>query len=167
MQSVNRRHLEINASLPREFASLETNFKKKIAEKVTRGAISLRMTIRMNTVLPLTITPNLPLAKEIKNAWQKIADSLDLPKEQGFDLSFLKDQEGLFSYENVLCENEQFLTEIDGAFQQVLQEFIAMKIVEGKHLAEDIINRYRQTPDSFHRREDYLSIARSFCKQMN
>lgn len=141
LQSVNRKHLEVNASLSRELVPLEGEFKKKIAEKVTRGAISLRMYLQMEKVSPLTITPNLPLAKELQKAWQKIARELEIPEARGFDLSFLKEQEGLFSFENVLCENEKFCTEIFGALDKVLKDFVAMKVVEGKALANDIAGR--------------------------
>lgn len=141
LQSVNRKHLEMNMALPRELVPLEIDFKKKIAEKITRGALSLRMNLRMNTASPLAISPNLPLAREMKEAWFEIAEALDLPKEQGFNLSFLKEQEGLFSFENVLCDNESFCREIETALEQVLSEFVAMKIAEGQVLTKDVTQR--------------------------
>lgn len=141
LQSVNRKHLEVNCCLPRELAPLEGDFKKKIAERVIRGALTLRMYLQMNRESPLAVTPNIPLAMEFKKAWEKIAEALVLPQNQRFDLSFLKDQEGLFSYENVLCENSKFCNEIYQALDRVLDEFVAMKAIEGKTLANDIASR--------------------------
>lgn len=141
IQSVNRKHLEINTFLPKEFVRFDTDIKKWIALKVGRGQINVKVSVVFEVFSPLTITPNIPLAKQIKTAWDKIAQELNLPEDQGFKLDFLANESEILLYDENFQDEEQYRQTLNDAISQALEELIVMKTREGNILYQDIKNR--------------------------
>lgn len=142
IHSLNRRHLEIQTLLPREFLSLDALIKKQVHQKLCRGQIQIYLNYSpSDKAKSVELHPNLPLAKEIKNAWFKIKEALNL------DLS----QEGL---EQLLIRESQLLqAQVDPSFcaalkpvilnllGRALDQLCEMRETEGAFLKQDLIKR--------------------------
>lgn len=141
--SVNRKHLDINIVLPRHFAQFDPSIRKKIANYVFRGHLTLRMTAFFTKDSPLHIKPNLRLAKELKDAWETIAKELGVAAEQAFSLSLLQKEAELFNYQENLAELEKYEPLILQVIDAALKPFLEMRAVEGQVLQKDITARLK------------------------
>lgn len=140
IQSVNRKFLDLNLNLPKEFSSFETEIRKWVTSKVTRGQVNIRISASFTDILPIKIRPNIALAKEIKLAWDQISAELSLNKEE-FSLNLLAQEADLFAYEENLLEKMHGLEFIKEAVDIALDKFLRMKEVEGAAIEIDIIKR--------------------------
>src|SRR4051794_9000262 len=97
IQSVNRKHLEVNTLLPKELLRFDTEIKKWIALVIFRGQVNVRIIARFEGTSPLVITPNIPFAKQLKACWEAIAKDLGISTD--FKMEWLMNEPDLFLYE--------------------------------------------------------------------
>lgn len=138
IQSVNRKHLEINVFLPRELSRFESDIRKMINKVVTRGQVSVKVFANFERSTPVVVTPNLPLAKQLKSAWETIAKELKLDASQAFSLNMLLGESGVICYGEDLQHEETYRTEICQAVDGALKDFMRMRVHEGESLQRDI-----------------------------
>jgi len=136
IQSVNRKFLEVNLFLPKDFFHLEETIRKWISSKISRGQISVRITASFKNQSPLVIKPNFPLAKQLKLAWEQISDELEI--SQRFDLPWLMSQEGVLLYQIDDEKEKIFIDELKICFDKALDQFVEMRTLEGQLLQQDI-----------------------------
>lgn len=141
LSSVNRRYLEINCHCPPELLSFEVDIKKWIAVAITRGFITVKLSLRFAESTAVTIKPNLALARQLKDAWEEIALDLELPKDKGFKLSMLKDVEQIFLQESDAKVEGELRQVLHQLFLQAIEQLVIMKETEGLALWEDISGR--------------------------
>lgn len=146
LQTLNRKYLEISTFLQRELSRYESDFKKMVGDHVKRGQVNVRVSLKCDTVSPLKVTPNISLAKQIKEAWVNIANELEIPQEE-FSLDLLKGEVGVLNYEESLGDDEAVKLEVLGALQLAIKELIVLKELEGQALAEDVNARIELIAD--------------------
>lgn len=142
IQSVNRKHLEINTFLPKELLRFDADVKKWIAAQVGRGQVNVKISVTFDRESPLVVTPNIALAKQIKSAWDAIALELQLPSEKGFTLSMLSETSGLLLYEEDVQDEEVYRNALHQAVLEALEKLMSMKLREGEILHKDIATRF-------------------------
>lgn len=140
IQSVNRKFLEINISLPPELSQFDIEIKKWLSSHLARGQVSIKVSAFFEGIVPYIVRPNIPLAQQLKSAWSEIAQSLG-KNEQEFPLSLLQSQEGLFSYEHNSAAEETYREILKKLLDEALKSFLLMKNQEGAVLLADIIQR--------------------------
>lgn len=139
---VNRKHLEINTSLPNELLRYDTDIKKWISTVIGRGSVNVKINVAFNQESPLTVTPNLALARELKRAWEKIAAELSLTPNPDELLQMISKEEGLLSYEQNDQDEEFYRQTLKSVTEDAIQHLIAMKEYEGTILHQDIKTRF-------------------------
>lgn len=140
IHSVNRKHLEVVTFFSKELLRYETLIKNIISEEVSRGAVQVKIHIAFDQVSPIKIVPNLPLVKQLKDAWNAIAKELGV--EKGFDLSLLLHKENnLFTYEEEQHDEGLFSLALTQAVKAALIPYQKMKGIEGIALYKDIDHR--------------------------
>lgn len=141
IQSLNRKHLEMNILLPKELLRFDADIKKWIAGQVGRGQINVKLSVAFDQVSPFVVTPNINLAKQIKAAWDAIAAELQVPADKGFTLSMLSEEKELLSYEEVVLDEEAYRKVLHEVISDALNKLLAMKLREGESLYQDIARR--------------------------
>lgn len=141
IQSVNRKHLEINALLPKELLRFDGDIKKILNELISRGQINLKIFATFDQQAPVTVKPNLPLVRQIKAAWDLIAKELNLKTDGGCTLEMLASQEDVLLYGENLQDEEQYRIAIKRVVALSLKDLLEMKIREGIALQRDICAR--------------------------
>ena len=133
IQSINKKNLEINISLPKEYFSLEVFLKKIILEKISRGHISLKIQIleKENKI------PNLEDLKAAKKKWQSVCLSLGYDKKE-ISLSFLLSHH---KFIDTLKEKKTVWPFVKKAVDKALINLLKMKQEEGALLLKDIKSR--------------------------
>ncbi|MCH9632533.1 MAG: hypothetical protein S4CHLAM6_08710 [Chlamydiae bacterium] len=144
VQSVNRRHLEVNSSLPKEFLSFDPEIKKKVQKKVFRGKVNLYLTFTLNGQEEVfSLSPNLSLAREIKKGWDVISSDLGIEQSH---LGLTK----LLCRDSSLLQAElknSFVTSAKNEIMQLVDEtlnlLVTMRAQEGEFLKKDFTSRIR------------------------
>lgn len=160
IQSVNRKHLEIQAILPRELSQFDVELKKWVSLHVGRGQLTLKVYVTYHGPAPFIVKPNLSLAHQLKEAWDQIATDLNV-KEYNFDLSLLSRTEGLLSFEENRDEEENYRQALKQAFDEAFKGFLQMKSLEGAVLQKDILQRLKKMGHAMKAIEEKAPFATS------
>ncbi len=141
IHSVNRKHLEISTYFESKLVKYELEINKRISGSVHRGKVSVRLALQAAHSGLIKVRPDLELAKELKNGWDKISSELGLSQTSEFPLLLLKDFAGLFVYEEAAIDDRLFESEIMALLDEALDDLIKMKKVEGLDLYKDVADR--------------------------
>lgn len=142
IQSVNRKHLEINTFLPKELLRFDPDIKKWVSTAVGRGQVNVKVSVAFDREIPLVVAPNLPLARQVKSAWAAIGKDLKLHINENDLLNILMRSEGILRYDEGLQDEEGYRQALKETIQQALLPFNSMKIQEGRALHADIAERF-------------------------
>lgn len=151
IQSVNRRYLEINVNLPRLLSRFEMDIRKAVAEHIGRGSLNIIVMLKTEGAQPVSVTPNLALAKALKGAWEVLAKELKLKEE--LPLSLLAQEKELFLYEDEIVNEEIYQKAIHAALNEALAALLSMKLKEGQRLCQDLSGRLKQLHVEIHQIE--------------
>jgi uncharacterized protein (TIGR00255 family) len=138
IQCVNRKHLEINCVLPREFTRFEVDIRNWIAKKVGRGQVNVKISIIAEKESPVAICPNLPLIKQYKQAWDIIHKELEIQSEESGFMTMLSKEVGIFLSEEKMEDEDEYRQTLKSVVDQALHEVLKMKLQEGSVLQKDI-----------------------------
>ncbi len=144
IQSVNRKHLELNIVLPQPFTRFESEIRKEIASCVFRGAVTVKISVAPENESPVAIKPNLALLKQYKAAWDRISQELNIPCNTEAFFNVLQSEGNLFLIEESTEHEGEFLDIIIGVLKSALQNFLKMKKDEGNALQTDILLRWHK-----------------------
>ncbi len=140
ISAVNRKQLEIHVNLPREFDRLESAVKERVQKKVSRGRVTVRVSVQtakgeeLNRVV---INRELALAsaKQLRGIAKEAKVSSDLSIEALLRIP------GVIRSESGVENTDEVLPSIRRATDQALKGFVAMRTAEGEQLAKDLNNR--------------------------
>lgn len=139
LQSVNRKYLEVNVILPKELGRFETDVRRWLSAVLHRGQVTVRVNATYEQRTPVKIVPNIPLAIELKNAWNQVGEAVGA--KTPFSLELLAKESNLFSYEDSMEDEEIYRASLKRGVDESLQPFLAMRQREGNFLAVDILSR--------------------------
>jgi uncharacterized protein (TIGR00255 family) len=140
IQSVNRKHLDVSVLLPKELARFDAEIKQWIAAEVFRGQVTVKIFVSFEKSSPVVVTPNLPLVRQMKSAWDQIIRELGLDPSTAFSLDLLP-QEEILLFDETLQNEEEYRENLRKCMQEALIPFQDMRKREGVALQEDILKR--------------------------
>ena len=141
IQSVNRKHLEINTTLPNEFLRFDSDIKKWTSAVVGRGQVNVRINVAFEKASPLTVIPNLGLAVQIQKGWREMAANLGIAIDDRGLVNVLSRTEGLMLFDEDFKDEEKYKEVLHQAVQDALSQLVTMKELEGNALYNDISAR--------------------------
>lgn len=142
VRSVNNRYLDCTVKMPRAYVFAEDALKTLAQKHVSRGKVDMFITVESKGAEETVVTVNEPLAESYITALQKLYDlgggrwvksscyATDLARLPDI-LTVTKAEEDLEALSADLC----------AVAQEALAAHTAMREVEGKKLAEDILGR--------------------------
>lgn len=139
LAGVNRKHLEIRVSLPREFESLEGEIRERLQRRLSRGRVSARVAVlnAMGEYLARVVL-NQTLARECAARLRELAAA-------GIDGSVGMDSvariPGVLRVEAGVEDAKRFGVLIQRALDKALAGMLAMRRAEGEKLGEDLQRR--------------------------
>lgn len=140
VQSVNRKHLEIAVLLPKELTCFDADVRKMVGLRVFRGQVTVKISAYFDQSTPSVVMPNLPLARQLKAAWDAIAKDLKLASTE-FTLEFLVHEQGVLLYGEELQDEELYRSALSEVLHEALEYFVGMREREGAILQQDISQR--------------------------
>jgi uncharacterized protein (TIGR00255 family) len=139
MRSVNHRFLEIACRLPRPLSHLEDSFKKAIQQCCTRGRFDITVTVQGGKGRAGSVNLDQPLAKQYHHALRALKKSLKL--SGSIDLALIAGFRDVVSVSDQPAEDPKLAKTVQQLTTQALTDLTAMRIREGKALAEDMSAR--------------------------
>ncbi len=140
IQTVNKKFLEIQIRLPREFDRFECDIRKWISHSIQRGHVHITISAFFEQENPFIIRPNFALAKQLKAAWDQMFQEIGV-NNIAFNPTLLTSEKGLFQYDEDLQHEEFYKETLKSTIESALYQCQDMKIKEGKALADDILSR--------------------------
>ena len=140
IRSVNNRFIDINTRLPKSLRDLELPLKKLVKSRCTRGSFDLNISLEKNgqSGADLEIKPNLPLAAQYLDAFNKIREDLGLQGE--IDINTILTLRDIVKPELKEFDDSSEPT-VFATVEKALTDLIAMREEEGVNLEKDIINQ--------------------------
>lgn len=140
--SVNRKYLDVNVQLPKEWLRFEGEIRKRITATNRRGQITVKIDAFFETDTSLVVKPNLSLARQIKHAWEVIVEELYPQTSLPIDLTLLN-HEDILSFARDEKNEEQIRNSLFEALESALKPFEQMKASEGAVLKLDIAKKFQ------------------------
>lgn len=138
LRSINSKYLEVNSRMPMVFSDKESDIKEIISQKVSRGKISVQLSIEKNTASDVTIQVKPEALKEYHKLLTGIKKVTGIKEEIKLD-HILKFSE-IFKGENN-DDIAEYWNDIKKIFIAAVNDLVVMKAKEGKVLEKDILSR--------------------------
>lgn len=139
ISTVNSKNLDLHISCPKEWACYEIDIRRWVAAMLARGACTVRIQPSYSKLTPIQVTPNIPLAKELKKAWDAIGNALQIPSNMHFHLEMLAHEAELFHYHNALHQDATYRDALHDVVHAALLQLAAMRKVEGSALIKNML----------------------------
>lgn len=141
IQSVNRKHLEINTSLQTPLLRFDADIRKWIASSIGRGQVNVRVNVVFEDTSATAVRPNIPLALQLQSAWSELANRLGVTFDEKELMHVLSQTEGIFLREDELEDESGYREALHSVMHQAIEQLVQMKKREGQSLYEDILGR--------------------------
>ncbi len=160
VQSVNRRHLEVNTSLPKEFLSFDPQIKKRVQKKIFRGKVNLYLTFTLNgDEEAFSLVANLPLAKEIQKGWASISSELGIEQQEKGLIKLLCRDSNLLQAELKNSFVHSAKDEIMQLVDDATGDLANMRSCEGEFLKKEFILHLKQIEEILEKAKKNTSKA--------
>ncbi|MDN3509137.1 MAG: YicC family protein [Candidatus Neptunochlamydia sp.] len=142
IHSVNRKSLDINTNLPKEFLLLDMGLRSRLADVVKRGYITVRVTKEAANAAMLEI-PSIEALKKLHAEWETCAQELGYDSKEAIPFSMIM-QLALGTTPSATTPDETLKKEILKGFDEAISAFMEMKEVEGHALVADLLPRLNE-----------------------
>ncbi|MBS4027271.1 MAG: YicC family protein [Ignavibacteriales bacterium] len=163
IRSVNSRFFEVNIRLPRSLATKENDVKEIIRQKISRGKITLNISLEHNSGNEIPLKVNLIAAKAYANLLSELKENLQLKEDITLN-HILKFSEVLEAEETVSLDEEEWKV-TEQAMNIALREFQDMRTKEGSALKNDMLQRVRFLENSITEIENLSKERRELVRQ--
>ncbi len=134
--SVNRKQGEVVIQLPRAHAELEASLRKDVMERLSRGRVHVSIQIEKPDGVTGAMRINTSLARALETAFGQLSEAIDREvKPSSADFLRVSD---IFQFDDETVNTDHALEAIKPALETALDQMIAMRAQEGKHLQDDI-----------------------------
>ncbi len=158
IQSVNRKHLEVGTHLPIEFSHFDIECRQWALPQLSRGHVTIKLSVHLEKGVRQFVIPNLPLARQLKEACDQIADDLEMSGKELL-LAILPQRTDLISVEENLEDDDLYRHILKEIFDEAFLKFLEMKVKEGEALQEDIVHRLVKIEEEMKTIEAHLPSA--------
>ena len=140
VSTVNRKQLEVRATLPREMNSFEPAVRKMVAQKLKRGSVNLRVeTTCSAAAINKSIVINEKIAAAYVRKAQQLQDHLDLSGT--LNINEILNLPGVIDNQPPNFEHETTKQYFEMAVNEALDNLVTMRSEEGQNLYDDLLTR--------------------------
>ncbi|MBR5496752.1 MAG: YicC family protein [Clostridia bacterium] len=139
LKSVNSRYLEFSSRVYKNYSFLEDKLKSYVRQLISRGKVECSVQIDATETDDVIVQVNESLAAGYVNAVKSLAEKYGL--EDDFTVSRLASHNDIFSIRKAPADEEKIWEAVRQTIDEATESFVAMRTVEGKKLAEDILSR--------------------------
>jgi uncharacterized protein (TIGR00255 family) len=137
VSSVNRKQLEVVASLPRELNDLEGSIRNEVSAVCSRGRVSVHLRCDLGQSGASVLKVNEDLARQYATAIRRVSEVTGLVTSESDPTRW----PGVIELERVSIEADTAWPLIEKALRTALQQLVTMRAAEGQNLKRDISDR--------------------------
>lgn len=137
IQSVNRKHREINLHMPKEMLPFESRIRKILAENIERGRVNLYVDFISGKDKKVVF--DYQLARDFLKQCGKMKRQLKLEAE--VDMSTILGIPNIMKVEEGTISNAKLWATIEPALKKAIKDIVAMRRKEGTNIGKDIRKR--------------------------
>lgn len=139
IHSVNRKSLDISISLPKELLALDMDLRKRLAQEVKRGNVSMRITKEDVKGQGMQgVAPDKEVMKQLHQDWQDCAKALGYEPQEAVPFHLVLNY-ALSATPSLQVElDETFRKQLFEGVEKAIEDFLHMKMKEGKALLADM-----------------------------
>lgn len=140
IKTVNNRYLDVSIKCPRIFNAYEEVIRTKIREKLTRGHADVYISYADKRDREKTLYLDIPAARAYVESARAI--KREFPElNDDFTVSSLMRQSDVLKQEDTVTADDELISALNTALSDALSKLNAMREVEGKKLADDMLSR--------------------------
>ncbi len=139
VRSVNNRYLDCTVKLPRSLTFAEETVKQAVKAAISRGKVDVFITVRSEGGMEAKITLNTAMVEGYLIAMKQMVSDYEVKDD--ISVSLLSRMNDVFSVEREEVDEEQLLADLMGVVGKALENYNAMRAVEGKALENDLRSR--------------------------
>ena len=140
IKSVNSRFLDLSINMPPYMNPVESYFRAKISEKVSRGKVDVYIRVK-ELYSDAAVTVDTELARTYMNAYKQIASAVGLAAvNPAATLYALVNQEGVLN-SNRTYDAEKYKLLIEPVFDKAFERFLNDKAREGENMRADLLEK--------------------------
>ena len=137
ISSINRKQFELPLSLPHDVAFMETELRRIIGEKVSRGSVLVRVASLEGLAPKANCTVNSELAKKLALAARQLADECGLT-EQKINMADMLALPGVVQADPAAFDEESTASLLAKFTEEAVCNLVRSRETEGDELAKDI-----------------------------
>lgn len=139
IRSVNHRYFDYSSRIPRVYSYVDEKLKTLFKEVISRGKVEVSVTINALESKDSVIHVNKSIAEGYITALRSLSGEFDLGDD--LKLSNLIKILDIFNVQKTPDDEEQIWNDISQVAHEALDQFLNMRISEGKKLKNDIISK--------------------------
>lgn len=139
VKSFNHRYLDISLRLPRRLASLESQVRNFIKQRLSRGRVEFFVQVDNSSLPEQKLELDVALAKDLHFALQSLKEVLGIPGE--IRIETMANFKDIFGHKEVEIDLEKEWAFLQGALEGALNGLEKMRSQEGLTLREDFLCR--------------------------
>ncbi len=139
IKSVNHRYFEFSSRMPRAYSFLEEKIKSRLSESISRGKVEVSILIDDNTENATIVEINHEYANAYLKALKNLSKEYHLKND--VKISDLVGNNEMFKIKRQVLDDEIVEKAVFVVLEKALENFIAMRTVEGERLLNDVTNR--------------------------
>ncbi len=136
IRTVNHRHLDVRARLPRSLAESEMQIKSRVQETLKRGKVDAMVAMAAGVTSPPSLEIDLDAAGQLVDAARELTDAHGL--EGGLRVAELLALPGVARFVEREIDPENLAAAVVEAVDEALAQVDAMRLREGKNLEREI-----------------------------
>ncbi len=139
LKSVNHRYFEFNCRTSRGYAFLEEKLKSYVSKRVSRGKVDMFVSITSVEDSDVEVVVNHSLASAYTKAFAELNETYNV--ENDLSASILARIPDVLTVHKVQEDENEIYELVLPVVTEAVDKFIAMREVEGKRLADDVMSR--------------------------
>lgn len=141
VNSINRKGLELNVNLPKNFLPLEASIRTQAGRAISRGRVNVQVNFERLGHHRGQVVVNRELAHKYLDTYRSLKKELGLAGD--VDLGLLIRSQDVVSYHETEVTAAEGAPAVEAALKKALAGLLKMRLTEGKTLLKDIRNRMR------------------------
>lgn len=139
MKSVNHRYCDINIKMPKKLNFFESRIRNYLKNYIQRGKVDIFITYEDFTENNLCLRYNKDIAKEYMGYLNQMGEDFGIDND--IKVSHLSGLQEVFTLEEQTVDEEKLWQLIKEAVDTAARGFVESRIVEGKHLSDDLLQK--------------------------
>ena len=139
MKSVNHRYLDMSVRMPKKLSIFEAGIRNTLKQYIGRGKVDIFITYEDYVETNVCVRYNEKIASEYYAYLKKMSDDFQL--EGDIRVSTLARLPEVLTLEEQAGDENELWTTLEASVKKAAEKFVESRILEGKHLKEDLIQK--------------------------